>query len=348
MCLYRPFQGAIRRQYSRFAQPQGFKWLRLSAVTDDIQNKARHSHPMKIDAVLIAGPTASGKSAQALALAEQLNGMVINADSMQVYREAPVLTAQPDRAAQARAPHRLYGHVPARESYSVGRYEADARRALAEARALGKSPIFVGGTGLYFSALTEGLARIPPIPTAIRAQARALLTEIGVEELHKRVAARDPETAAGLRPGDPQRNLRAYEVLEATGRPLIHWQRENSAPVLKGLTLARFVLDPPRPWLRENIARRFEAMLDQGGLEEALVLADLDPALPAAKLLGLRPLLAHARGEMDREAAMEEAVTATRQFAKRQMTWFRNRMADYVWFNPNESNIIAAYELFVA
>ena len=303
---------------------------------------------MKIDAVLIAGPTASGKSAAALALAEHLNGMVINADSMQVYREAPILTAQPDEAVQARAPHRLYGHVPARELYSVGRYEEDARRALAEARAAGKAPIFVGGTGLYFSALTQGLARIPPVPAAIREKARALLTEIGVEELHKRLKARDPETAAGLRPSDPQRNLRAYEVFEATGRPLAAWQREMSAPVLDGLRLARFVLDPPRPWLRERIAERFDAMLDEGGLDEALALADLDRALPAAKLLGLRPLIAHARGEMDREAAIGEAVTATRQFAKRQMTWFRNRMADYVWIDPEGGNIITAYELFVA
>ena len=300
---------------------------------------------MTIDAVLIAGPTASGKSAAALALAEHLNGMVINADSMQVYREAPILTAQPDAAAQARVPHLLYGHVPARDLYSVGRYAEDARRALAEARVLGRLPIFVGGTGLYFSALTDGLARIPPVPAAIREKARALLAEIGVEELHKRLKARDPETATRLRPSDPQRNLRAYEVFEATGRPLVAWQRETHAPVLDGLRLARFVLDPPRPWLRERIAERFERMLDQGGLEEALALSGLDPALPSAKLLGLRPLNAHARGAVGRAAAIEEAVTATRQFAKRQMTWFRNRMADYVWIDPFYSNIITTYEL---
>ena len=304
---------------------------------------------MKIDAVLIAGPTASGKSAAALALAEYLNGMVINADSMQVYREAPILTAQPDRHARARAPHRLYGHVPAREVYSVARYGEDARDALATARAGGRVPIFVGGTGLYFAALTEGLARIPPIPAAIRDKARALLTEIGVEELHKRLTARDPQTAGLLRPTDPQRNLRAYEVFEATGRPLVAWQRETrAAPVLEGLKLARFVLDPPRPWLRERIAQRFEAMLDQGGLREAMALEDLDPALPAAKLLGLRQLIQHARGEIDRDTAIATAVTATRQFAKRQMTWFRNRMADYVWIDPTKGNIITTFEPFVA
>jgi tRNA dimethylallyltransferase len=301
---------------------------------------------MKYDAVLIAGPTASGKSAAALALAEHIGGVVINADSMQVYREAPILTAQPDAEAQARVPHLLYGHISAREVYSVGRYAEDARQALAQARAQNRIPIFVGGTGLYFTALTDGLAQIPPVPASVRAAARALLVEIGVEELHNRLAARDPETAAQLRPTDPQRVLRAYEVFEATGRPLGHWQRETGAPLLDGLKLARFVLNPPRPYLRDRIAQRFEAMLGNGGREEALALADLDPALPAAKLLGLRPLIAHARGEMDWEAAVLLSVIATRQFAKRQMTWFRNRMADYVWFSPDESNIITTYELF--
>jgi tRNA dimethylallyltransferase len=301
---------------------------------------------MKCDAVLIAGPTASGKSAAALALAEHIGGVVINADSMQVYREAPILTAQPDAKAQACVLHLLYGHVSARDVYSVGRYAEDARAALAKAQAMGKIPIFVGGTGLYFTALTEGLAQIPPIPSDIRAKARALLEEIGVAELHKRLALRDPETAALLRASDPQRTLRACEVLEATGRPLAHWQRETGMPVLEGLRLARFVLDPPRPLLRAAIAERFEAMLERGGLEEALALANLDPALPAAKLLGLRQLIALARGEMAHDAAILDAVTATRQFAKRQMTWFRNRMADYVRFDPNNSNIITTYELF--
>lgn len=299
---------------------------------------------MKFDAVLIAGPTASGKSAAALALAQHIGGVVINADSMQVYREAPILTAQPDTNARARAPHLLYGHVPAREAYSVGRYADDARLALKEAHAMRKIPVFTGGTGLYFAALTDGLADIPPVPVEIRAEARGLLVRIGVEALHARLAERDPETAAQLRPSDPQRTLRAYEVFEATGRPLAQWQRDAGAPLLSGLKLARFVLNPERPLLRARIGERFEAMVENGGLEEALTLADLDPALPAAKLLGLRPLVAHARGELDREAAISLAVTATRQFAKRQMTWFRNRMADYVWIDPFNSNIITAFE----
>lgn len=303
---------------------------------------------MKCDAVLIAGPTASGKSAAALDLAHHIGGALINADAMQVYREAPILTAQPDGAAQAKAPHLLYGHVSARSSYSVGRYIEDARIALGKVRALGRMPIFVGGTGLYFTALTEGLADIPPIPSEIRAKARALLDEVGVGELHGRLLARDPETAAELRATDPQRVVRAWEVLEATGRPLVHWRKRQSPPLLKGMTLAPFVLDPARPLLRARIAERFEAMLDHGGTEEALALADLDPALPAAKLLGLRPLLAHAQGRLTREAAVVEAITATRQFAKRQLTWFRNRMGGYRWFDPFTSNIIAQYNEIIA
>jgi tRNA dimethylallyltransferase len=303
---------------------------------------------MRCDAVLIAGPTASGKSAAALALAEHISGAVINADAMQVYREAPILTAQPDGDSRAKAPHLLYGHVSAREPYSVGRYVEDARRALAEVRAMGKTPIFVGGTGLYFTALTQGLADIPAIPTETRAQARALLEKIGVRELHARLSVRDPETAAILRSTDPQRVVRAWEVLEATGIPLAHWRQKQSPPLLSGLTLGRFVLDPPRPLLRDRIAQRFEAMLDQGGEKEALVLSGLDHALPSAKLLGRRQLIAYAQGKISREAAIQEAVTATRQFAKRQITWFRNRMADYVWFNPEESNIVASYDGFIA
>ena len=294
------------------------------------------------DAVLIAGPTASGKSAAGLALAEHINGAIINADSMQVYTEAPILTAQPDAAAQARVPHLLYGHVPAREAYSVGRWAADAKAALAQVQAMGKVPVFTGGTGMYFMALEEGLASIPPIPDAVRDAARALLDEIGVGELHARLAARDPKTAAGLRPTDPQRTLRAWEVIEATGRPLVSWQNEPAEPILRGMTFARFLLDPPREQLLANIATRFETMVEQG-LDEARALDGLDPALPAAKLLGLRPLQALARGEMDRTAAIEEAVTATRQFAKRQMTWFRGRMPQYRRFDPAESNIIAEF-----
>jgi tRNA dimethylallyltransferase len=301
---------------------------------------------MMIDAVLIAGPTASGKSAAALALAEALGGMIINADSMQVYAEAPILTARPTAADMLRVPHALYGHVSAQDVYSVGRYAQDAAAALADARAQNRVPIFVGGTGLYFMALTQGLAHVPPIPADVREQARALLDEIGVAALHAQLAAHDPKTAALLHPTDPQRVLRAYEVFEATGRPLADWQQSPSPPVLQNLALAKFVLDVPRPELRARIAARFEAMAQEGGLAEALALKDLDPSLPAAKLLGLRPLIGLAEGRLIEAQALEEAIIATRQFAKRQMTWFRNRMGEYVRFNPLESNIITIYRQY--
>jgi len=298
---------------------------------------------LMFDAVLIAGPTASGKSAAGLMLAEKIGGAIINADSMQVYTEAPILTAQPDVAAQAKLPHLLYGHVPARETYSVGRWADEARTALAQVQAIGKVPVFVGGTGMYFMALEEGLATIPPIPDDVREAARALLEQIGVGELHARLAARDPATAAGLRPTDPQRTLRAWEVIEATGRPLVEWQQAPAEPILKDMKLVRILLDPPRETLRANIATRFQSMVEQG-LAEARVLEGLDPALPAAKLLGLRPLQALARGKMAREAAISEAVTATRQFAKRQMTWFRGRMPHYLRYDPSISNIITVFD----
>ncbi|MBA2589556.1 MAG: tRNA (adenosine(37)-N6)-dimethylallyltransferase MiaA [Alphaproteobacteria bacterium] len=298
---------------------------------------------MKFDAVLIAGPTASGKSAAALELAEEIGGVVINADSMQVYREAPILTAQPSDADKARVQHLLYGHVSVRELYSVGRWRDDAARAIAQARAMNRVPIFVGGTGMYFMALTDGLAAIPPTPPEIRDAARALLDDIGVEALHAKLTDRDPVTASKLRPSDPQRVLRAFEVFEATGRPLAEWHEAPSAPVLKDAKIAAFVLDPPRPELRARIAARFEAMLDEGGLAEARALEGLDPALPAAKLLGLRPLQALAAGTLTRTEALDTAVTATRQFAKRQMTWFRHRMPHYIWFDPLVSNLITQF-----
>jgi tRNA dimethylallyltransferase len=296
---------------------------------------------MRHDAVLIAGPTASGKSAAALELAQKLNGVIINADSMQVYAEAPILTAQPSADDKARAPHLLYGHVSARDSYSVGRYAADAAAALKQARADGRLPIFVGGTGLYFMALTQGLAHVPAIAPEIRERARALLSEIGVQALHARLAAMDAKTAAQLRPTDPQRVLRAYEVWQATGRSLADWQQSPAEPVLKNLKLAKFVVELPRPELRARIATRFEAMAGGGGLAEVLALKALDPALPAARLLGLRPLINLSEGRLSKAEALALAITATRQFAKRQMTWFRHRMGDYVWFNPFESNIIS-------
>jgi tRNA dimethylallyltransferase len=236
----------------------------------------------------------------------------------------------------ARVPHLLYGHVSVREPYSIGLYRSDTAKALAEARALGLIPIFAGGTGMYFGALTDGIADIPPIAAIVRERARRRLREIGVAALHAELAARDPETAGQLRPTDPQRVLRAYEVLEATGRSLASWQKETGRPVLEGLRSARFVLDVPRAELRSRIDTRFRAMMKAGALDEAAALESLDPSLPAAKILGLRELQALRRGEVTEEEAIAAAVIATRQFAKRQMTWFRGRMKDWTWTASGE------------
>lgn len=297
---------------------------------------------MKTRAVLIAGPTASGKTAGALALAEAIGGAIINADSMQIYRELRILTARPTEADTARAPHFLFGHVGVHDLYSVGRYRADATRALEEVEALGKVPIFVGGTGLYFATLTGGIADIPPVPEGVRKAAREKLAAIGVAALHAELAARDPEAGAALKPSDRQRVLRAYEVLEATGRSLLHWQTHAGAPLLDTDRTAKFVLDVPREELRSRIETRLRAMIQEGAREEAARLADLDPALPAAKILGLRELNAERRGELTEETAIAQAVTRTRQYAKRQMTWFRHRMAGWNWVPAaNGSNFVS-------
>jgi tRNA dimethylallyltransferase len=230
--------------------------------------------------------------------------------------------------------------VNVHDAYSVGRYQDDAAKTLALVQAMARVPIFVGGTGLYFAALTEGLADIPSIPAAVREEARRKLDTIGVGALHDELAARDPETASRLRPSDPQRLLRAYEVLEATGLPLAHWQTRKGKPVLDGLRVAKIVLDVPRPELRERIETRFKAILADGAPTEAAALKGLDPTLPAAKILGLRELWALGSGDLTEEEAVRLAVTATRQFAKRQTTWFRNRMADWNWLVAQRSGNI--------
>jgi len=297
---------------------------------------------MSVDAVLIAGPTASGKSAAALSLAERIGGALINADSMQVYREARILTARPDEADMARAPHLLYGHVSVHERYDVARYALDAAGALREAQALARIPIFVGGTGLYFSALTDGIPDMPRVPEPIRAAARARREELGAEAFFAEFSARDPETALRLRAPDTQRVLRAYEVLEATGRPLAHWQQGPAVPLLAGLTLARVVLSPPRAELHRRIEVRFDAMLKAGAIDEAGRLQDVDPALPSAKILGLRELGAARAGVTSLEEARIASQTATRQYAKRQLTWLRQRMKDWRWADADDTrNIIS-------
>jgi tRNA dimethylallyltransferase len=297
---------------------------------------------MRADAVLIAGPTASGKSAAALALAEAIGGSLINCDSMQVYRELRVLTARPSAEDMARVPHQLYGHVSVRERYSAGRYQSEAAEALARVRADCRIPIFVGGTGLYFAALTEGLAEIPQVPEHIREPLRKKMLIEGSEALHAQLKLRDPETAAQLRPGDAQRILRAMEVLEATGRSLASWQKESAAPVLKDLRLARFVLDPPRVILHPRIAERYKKMVEEGVLEEARAIAGLDASLPAAKTLGLREMWEFDEGKLSAAQVEEAIVVGTRQYAKRQTTWFRNKMSGWSWIPAYEPRNIVA------
>jgi len=268
-------------------------------------------------------------------LARAIGGVIVNADSMQVYREPRILTARPSDEDTAAVPHLLYGHVPAREHYSTGRYQSDAGHALHEVRKAGRVPVFTGGTGLYFRALTEGLADMPSVPAGVRMAAREELAAIGNLAFHEKLAARDPVMAAQLNPGDGQRMLRAWEVLEATGKSLAFWQQNEGRPVLDGLNVVRFVVEVPREILRERIDARFRAMLAGGAMAEALALEDLDPALPAARIIGRRELLAVHDGAMTEDAAIERAVTMTRQYAKRQDTWFRNQFPDWIRLDGN-------------
>jgi tRNA dimethylallyltransferase len=284
--------------------------------------------------VLIAGPTASGKSAAALALAEHLRGTIINADSMQVYRELAILTARPAEAEISRAPHRLYGIVPAREAYSVGRWLEDAVRAIADAEGEGRVPILVGGTGLYFKALTEGLAPVPDVPTEIRKYWRERAQKLGAEGLYRELSARDPVMAARLRPSDTQRLVRALEVIDATSISLIEWQGAGVAPVLASEAVLKLVIAPEREAVYAAIDARFAAMVEAGALEEvrALLALGLDPSLPAMRAQGVRELASYLSGRSSLEEAIAKAKTETRRYAKRQMTWLRRFMVEWEWF----------------
>lgn len=288
------------------------------------------------EAILIAGPTASGKSALALEIARETGGVIVNADSMQVYRDLRVITARPAVEEEARAPHRLYGHVDAAENYSVGRWTGDAAAALAEAKQAGRLPIVVGGTGLYFTALTRGLAAVPPIPADIRASVRGRLEQEGVAPLYAELFERDPATAHHLMPGDRSRITRALEVVLATGRSLSDWHRESKPAAVDASTTVRFFLDLDRKELGRRIDARFDAMLANGALEEVEKLAarGLNPLLPAMKAHGVPWLVRHLRGEIGLEEAAEGGKRDTRRYTKRQVTWFRNQMPDWVWTEP--------------
>jgi tRNA dimethylallyltransferase len=288
--------------------------------------------------ILIAGPTASGKSGLALRLAETLGGVVINADSMQVYRELRILTARPGPADEARAPHALYGFVPGSESYSAGRYAADVARVLGEAKREGRRPIIVGGTGLYFKTLTEGLSPIPPVPEDVRAYWRARGLKEGAEAMHVVLAARDSEMASRLAPTDSQRIVRALEVIDATGVSLGEWQRMPREPVLPLSEAIALYVSIDRGELYRRIDGRFAAMIDEGALDEVLQLERLrlDSAAPIMAALGVRPLLRHLGGELTLQEAIEAAQTETRQYAKRQLTWARSNMIAWNYISAQE------------
>jgi tRNA dimethylallyltransferase len=290
-------------------------------------------------AVLIAGPTASGKSALALQLAQTHDALIINADSMQVYRDLRVITARPAREEEAQVPHRLYGHVDAAVNFSAGHWVVDAAIALAQARAQNRLPIFVGGSGLYFKALTRGLSAVPPIPAEVREGVRARLELGGVEALHAELARRDQATAERLKPRDRTRIARALEVVEATGRSLTDWHRDGLPPLLPQDQFSALFLAPDRDQLYARIDARFDAMLAAGAPEEVAALAArrLDPLLPAMKAHGVPMLIRHLKGEITLEEAAAIARADTRHYAKRQFTWFRHQLPEFEWMKPDEA-----------
>ncbi len=283
-----------------------------------------------MNAVLIAGPTASGKSALALDLAQKLDGVIINTDSMQVYDALQVLTARPGVEDTDVVPHRLYGHVPAQRAYSVGAWSRDVADLLGSDELIQQTPIFVGGTGLYFKALLGGLAQMPAIPAAIREHWRGALLSDGPEKLHAVLATRDPGVAARLNRTDGQRIARALEVLETTGQSIASLQDTASEALIDVEGAQKIVLMPERALLWERIHTRFEAMLDLGAIDEVrtLLAAELSPELPAMKAIGVREITAMINGNLSRAQAIERGAIATRQYAKRQSTWFRNQFGD--------------------
>jgi tRNA dimethylallyltransferase len=281
--------------------------------------------------VLIAGPTASGKSRLALERARALGGVIVNTDALQVYHGLRLLTARPGDADLAAAPHRLYGVVPAAQRFSTGDWARAATTVIAESD--GAPLIFAGGTGLYFETLTNGFADVPEVGAAALAAAEAAVEGLDREARGALIAARDPLIAARLKAPDPQRVIRALAVLNETGRSLASFQDAVQRPLLEGYELEKLVLNPDREVLRERIARRYVAMLDEGAIQEveALLAQTLDPSLPLMKAIGVPEISEFLAGRSTREEMVERAVIATRQYAKRQRTWFRGRMADWNW-----------------
>jgi tRNA dimethylallyltransferase len=276
--------------------------------------------------LLIAGPTASGKSALALRLAETLGGEIVNADALQLYGDLRLLTARPSLEDEARAPHHLFGVADAADGWSVGRWLEAAVKVLEDIGARGKTAIVTGGTGLYFRALTEGLAEIPPVPAAVRQAAAARFEALGEAAFRAELAQRDPAAAARIEAGDRQRLLRAAEVWDATGQALSDWQAQTRPTLAAGAWRA-VVMEPPREVLYARCDARMERMIAGGALEEAaaLMARGLDPMLPAMKAVGLRELASHLAGERSLEEAVVLAQQETRRYAKRQLTWLRNQ-----------------------
>src|SRR5882757_4457348 len=310
----------------------GLTGLQMSVATRDMQANSLIGNK----AVLIAGPTASGKSALALELAQKTGGIVINTDSMQVYRDLRIITARPTPAEEAHVPHSLYGHVDAAVNFSAGAWVADTTKVLAEARAEGRLPIFAGGSGLYFKALTRGLSAVPPIAAEVREDVRARLERDGVEALHAELTVRDPASAERLKPRDRTRIARALEVVEATGRSLTDWHREGLPPLLPPGEFSALFIAPERDQLYAR-QHDVEPRIDPGvELVEVAALAsrNLDPLLPAMKAHGVPALIRHLEGEIAREAAAEIGRADTRHYAKRQFTWFRHQLPEFEWLTP--------------
>lgn len=293
----------------------------------------------RIRAVLIAGPTASGKSALAIEIARRTGGVVVNADSMQVYADLRILTARPSEAEEAMVPHRLYGHVDGAVNYSAMRYASDVTALLGELRGEGRLPILVGGTGLYFKAVTEGFSAMPPVPEAVRAAFRMRAEGLETVALHAELARVDPAMAERLKPSDRMRIMRALEVFEATGRSLASFQGEREPGPLGEEGLLRLFIHPERETVRRQIDSRFEAMIEAGALDEVsrLKARGLDPLLPIMRAHGVPGLIAHLDGEISLAEAILRGQADTRAYAKRQVTWFRHQMAGWQAVSPSDA-----------
>jgi tRNA dimethylallyltransferase len=331
-----PGEGSTARAPSTIVESSaGSAGLQMSVATSDMQVNSQGENK----AVLIAGPTASGKSALALEWAQTHDAVIVNTDSMQVYRDLSVITARPTPAEEAQLPHRLYGDVDAAVNFSAGAWVADAAKVLADARAQRRLPVFVGGSGLYFKALTRGLSAVPPIPPEARDSVRARLERDGVEALHAELAQIDPASAERLKPRDRTRIARALEVVEATGRSLTDWHRDGLPPLLPQGEFSALFLAPQRDELYARIDARFDTMLKAGALEEVAALAArrLDPLLPAMKAHGVPALIRHLAGEISLEQAAVTGRADTRHYAKRQFTWFRHQLPEFEWVQPAQA-----------